>query len=78
MAKGGGLDPARELFPVSPPLPGSFPVGRGRGWGQSGWEPKIPGSRNTRTGAHGLLQFPLPHISGLSPPFSSSPLRTPD
>lgn len=42
-------------FPVSPPFPGSFPAGRGRGRRQSGWESEIPGSRNAPAGALGLL-----------------------
>lgn len=62
--EGGGPRRSRELFPVSPPLPGSFPAGRGRGTRPSGWKPEIPGSRNTQAGALGLLiSPPYPHAS---------------
>lgn len=54
---------------MSPPLPGSFPAGRGRSRRQSGWQPEIPSSRNTQAGVlEFLLSPPCPHASDFSVP----------
>lgn len=58
---GRGLAQSRELFPVSPPLPGSFPAGRGRGRGR----------------ADESRRFQVPGILGLGTSGFSCPLPTP-